>query len=121
MAEVTCTLNNLQTEVGPCIVATWGALNTNNQTAAAVKLPGYSDKSVQFVGSNFDSATISLHGSNDGTNFVVLTDPQGNNVAKTAAGLEAVTENTLWIKPVGASIGTNTSVVVTVFAKGVRS
>jgi hypothetical protein len=121
MAEVSVTVNNLQTEVGPCLVATWGALNTNNTTAAALRLPGYTDKSVQFVGSNFDSASISLHGSVDGTNFVVLTDPQGNAITKTAAGIEAVTENTLWVKPVGASIGTNTSVVVSIFAKGTRS
>lgn len=116
MAEVTATKTQVQTPAGLALSVTWGALNTNNQTAAIVEVPVLGRRSVQFVGSNFDSATISLHGSNDGTNFVILTDPQGNNCSKTAAGIEQIQEVTRYIRPVGASIGTNTSVVVTVFA-----
>jgi hypothetical protein len=117
MAEVSATQTAVQSKQGDCVIVTWGALNTNNQTAAAVSLPYFGDKSVQIQGSNFDGATIALHGSNDGTNFIVLTDPQGNNISKTSSAIEAVTEHTRYIKPVASGINTNTSVVVTVYAR----
>lgn len=121
MAEVSCT----QTKVlgfnnGLCTKFTWGAFTSANTTAAAISIPGFADKTVQIQGT-FDSCTVTLEGSNDGTNYIVLTDPQGNAISKTASAIEAVTENTLWIKPVLATAGASTSVVVTILAKaGVR-
>lgn len=117
MAEVSASKTQVKGPQGDCVVVVWGAITNTNQTAAAVELPYFADKSVQIQGSNFDSATVSLHGSNDGTNFIVLTDPQGNAISKTASGIEAVTEHTRYIKPVAASHGANTSVVVTVYAR----
>lgn len=118
MAEVSATRTVVNSAQGKAnLLVTWGAINTNNQTAAIVEMPDFNVKSVHFHGSNFDGATISLHGSNDGTNFIVLTDPQGTNIAKTASSIEQVQEHTRFIRPVGASIGTNTSVVVTVYGK----
>lgn len=118
MAEVSCTQTHVEGYHNrTCTKFTWGAFTAANTTAEAIQIPGLSDKSVQIQGSNFDGASVSLHGSNDGTNYIVLTDPQGNAITKTASAIEAVTENTLWIKPVLASAGASTSVVVTVLGK----
>ncbi len=43
--------------------------------------------------------SITLKGSNDGTNYYPLTDPQGNAITKTADSLEQITELTQFIKP----------------------
>jgi hypothetical protein len=119
MAEVACTKSQpTELHLRGCTMFTWGAFTATDLTAAAVKMGGLTDKSVQIQGT-FDSCTVTLQGSNDGTNYHLLTDPQGTDISKTASDLEAVTEATLWVKPVLASAGANTSVVVTIFAKGI--
>lgn len=78
-------------------------------------MPGSSVRSVQFTGTFGTGGTILLEGSNDGTNYVTLTDPQGNAISKTAAGIEAIEETTVYIRPrVSAGDGT-TSLVATLF------
>lgn len=96
------------------IRVTWTAL-TENDTAAPVDCGDFADRSV-FIGGTFGSATVIFQGSNDGTNYVVLTDPQGNNISKTSAGLEAVTELTAYARP-SASGGTSQSVNVVMIGR----
>lgn len=91
----------------------WAAI-TESDTCTAVSFPGARDKTVQVKGT-MGGATITLEGSLDddiaGT-YAGLTDPQGNAISFTAAGIESVMENTNWIKPVTAS-GSSSSVTVT--------
>lgn len=68
-------------------------------------------KSVQFVGT-FDGGTIILEGSNDGVNYHTLTDPQGNAISKTAAGLEEIEETTRYIRPRCTVAGAGTDIDV---------
>lgn len=89
------------------------ALNASNTSGDPVMMPGSVIRSVQIAGT-FDGSTITLQGSNDGTNYVTLTDPQGNAISKTAAAIEQIEDNTLYIKPSGASMGANTAITVTV-------
>lgn len=79
-------------------VVTWTGL-ANGENGAAVEMTGWADRSVQFTGTFSVNGTIQIEGSNDGTNYVVLTDPQGNNISKTAAALEMVTEITRYVRP----------------------
>lgn len=71
----------------------------NGDTGAPIKFPASAFKSIQFNGTFGAGGTIVLQGSNDGTNYYTLTDPQGNAISKTAAGLEAIEEICLWIRP----------------------
>lgn len=96
-------------------LATWTAMG-NADTGAPVQMSGASDRSVQIEGT-FASATVAIKGSNDGTNYQLLTDPQGNNISKSAAALEAITELTRYIQPV-TSGGSGTSVTVSVLLRG---
>lgn len=69
------------------------------------------DKSVQFEGTVTSAAIL---GSNDGTNFEILNDPQGNALtAVNAAKIEQLLENTWLIKP---TITTGT-VTFTIFGR----
>lgn len=96
-------------------VATWAAIG-DADTCTAIPMSGASDRSVQFSGT-FASATVLLNGSNDGTNYIVLTDPQGNAISKTSASIEQIMELTRFIKP-STSGGSGSAVTVSVLLKG---
>lgn len=59
----------------------------------------FADRTVQFDGTFGVGGSITLEGSNDGTNWFTLTDPQGNAITKTAAGLEVIEEGPRYIRP----------------------
>jgi hypothetical protein len=89
-------------------VLSWTGL-LNGDDGAPVEMPGSADRSVQFLGTFGVGGTIVLEGSNDGVNYVVLTDPQGNVISKAAAAIEGVLELTRWVRPrVSAGDGTTT-------------
>ena len=79
-------------------VLTWSGL-LNGDDGSPVEMPGSADRSVQFTGTFGAGGTIVFEGSNDGTNYVTLTDPQGNTISKTAAALESVVELTRYVRP----------------------
>lgn len=101
----------------------WGPLTTTNRTGSKVGLNGtvpicrLSDKTVHFTG-DFGAGTplLTLQGSNDGTNWLPLTDPQGTAITYGAAAMEAVVENPLYIRPSLAAGDGNTSVTVILVA-----
>lgn len=88
----------------------------NADTGTAVQMSGGGSRSVQIEGT-FGGATVVLQGSNDGTNYESLTDPQGNAISKTSAALEAIEELTRYVRAV-TSGGTGTSVTVSLLIKG---
>lgn len=96
-----------------CWTATWANV-TSADTCTSVALPVAGDRSVQFSGT-FDSATVALHGSNDGSNYLVLTDPQANGISTTVAKIEQIEEITLHVKPVFTGGGGSQSITVTLF------
>lgn len=81
-----------------CVLLVWTGL-LNGDTGEPAELAGHADKSVQILGTFGAGGTIVIEGSNDSTNYVTLTDPQGNAISKTAAALEMVAENTRKIRP----------------------
>jgi hypothetical protein len=86
----------------------WETLTTTNADGDPVEMPGHSDRSVQVVGTFGSGGTVDIEGSNDGSTWAILTDPQGNALSFTAAGLEAVAELTRYIRP-NVSAGDGTS------------
>ncbi len=69
-------------------------------TAGAVFLPKAVQLSVQVIGT-FDSATLAIQGSNDGTNFAALPTA----VSLTAAGLKLIAGPFKYYKPVTSGGG----------------
>lgn len=74
------------------------------------------DGSIQAIGT-FASATVTLEGSNDGTNWVTLTDPAGDPVTLTTAGLVMFLPRT-WKIRVTTSGGSGTDVDVFILLGG---
>ena len=89
----------------------WEALVSGSLDGESIELPDHADKSVQVVGT-FNTATIALQGSNDGTNWESLSDPQGNAIEMTTTGLKQILENTRFVRPLVTSVGGSTNVDV---------
>lgn len=89
----------------------------SGSTFKAFENPGYRDRTVQVEGSFFGTS-ISIEGSNDGTNYHTLNDPSGNPLTFTSAGIKQVLELTRWIRPAmtGGDSGGTTSVAVNMLA-----
>lgn len=95
---------------------TWAGL-LNSDTGNPVQILDWADYSVQFDGTFGVGGTIIFQGSNDGTNWHTLTDPQGNAVSKTVAAIEQVEEAVRYVRPnVTAGDGT-TALVATMFMR----
>lgn len=80
-------------------LASWNDL-TGTENGDPVSVARWSDKTIQVAGV-FTSITV--QGSNDGSNWATLHDLQGNNLSLTAAGMEVIAENPLLIRV--ASVG----------------
>jgi hypothetical protein len=66
---------------------------------------GGADRSVHFVSGAWNGTTAVLQGSNDGTNFLTLADPQGTALSATSDDIETVLEYTRSVRP-SVSAGT---------------
>lgn len=93
-------------------VTTWDGLLANDD-GEPVRLAVYSDRSIQVVGT-FGGASVTIGGSNDGVNYVALTDTAGNPLTLSVAGLKQIVELPVFLKPrvFGGSGATNLKVVL---------
>jgi len=71
----------------------------NTDTGVPLDGSNFNDKTVQVTGTFGAGGAVALEGSNDGTNYSVLTDPQGNALTFTAAKIEMVAECPRYIRP----------------------
>lgn len=79
-------------------IITWANLQ-NSDNGDPVESVRSSERTIQFEGIFGSGGIIQIEGSNDGNNWHVLTDPQGNNVSKASAGIETIVELTKYIRP----------------------
>lgn len=93
-------------------IISWKGMATG-ESGNSLPLAQYADRSVQVEGTFGAGGVISIQGSNDGVNYVTLTDPQGNPLSFTSAGLEAITEMVAFIRPVVLSGDGTTNINVT--------
>jgi hypothetical protein len=102
-------------------IITWSGLTFSGlDSGRPIQMAGSSDRSVQFTGTFGTGGSVLFEGSNDGTNYFTLTDPQGNTIVKTAAGGEQVIELTRYVRPrVTAGDGT-TSITCSLLLKRVK-
>jgi len=77
---------------------TWQGL-ANGDTGRPVRVSHMADKTVTVEGTFGAGGSISIEGSMDAITWAVLTDPQGNEITLTTEGVEAITENTRFVRP----------------------
>ena len=118
MADGATATAAVHTQVGRgCHLYTW--TSTGLDTALPISVPQAADKSVQVLGT-WGGATWTLQGSNDGTNYVGLSDMDDGTTAITATidptEIRQVYENTVWLRPITTG-GTGTSLVTSVLVR----
>jgi len=100
-------------------VATWTALDSTDSDGTAYEpsrtrpLAG----TIQATGT-FDSATVVLQGSNDGTNWEDLKDALGANISLTAAGYAEFSTAFLYLRPSTSGGGASQDIDVIICARG---
>ena len=98
-------------------IFTWADI-PNGDDGTPVELAQWADRSVQVTGTFGAGGSVRIEGSNDGTSYAPLTDPQGNDIDIASAKIEALSELVRYVRPrVTAGDGT-TSLTVTLLVKG---
>lgn len=101
---------------GRGLVATWTGL-LNGDDGSPIDWSEWADRTFQATGTFGAGGSVQMEWSNDGTNWVLASNPQGTTSAKTAAGGCALLESSLYVRPrVTAGDGT-TSLTVKLFAR----
>lgn len=101
---------------GEVAIFTWSGL-ANLDDGDPVAMSAYSDRSVQVTGTFGVGGNCRIQGSNDGVNWAVLTDPQGNDLNITSAKIEAVLEVTRLIRPLITAGDGTTNLAVTMLCR----
>lgn len=99
-------------------LTTWLALPVSSVGSAEGSARWY-QKSVQATGT-FDSATLTMQGSNDGSTWATLTTDGSTACTFTAAGVKNVFENTRFIRPSVGTGGASTQ-AINVYLVGVEN
>ncbi len=119
MATKTATLTDVSPNGdGSAMLVVWAAV-TNADTWAAIKMPGFTARSISVQGT-FDSATIVINGSIDGTNYTGLTNMAGTAISRTTAAVVGVSEAVLYYQPATSGGGGSQSSVVSMLFTGPR-
>jgi hypothetical protein len=94
---------------------TWTPLTDANPDGQPFQMPTWSDRTVQVTGT-FGGGTLTMQGSNDGTTWFTLVDPQGNALTWTTSDrIETVLDVPLFVRPL-ASGGASKSLTVIMVA-----
>jgi hypothetical protein len=104
-----------QTQTQKAFVAHWDNVSSGDE-CEKLQFSQYTDKSVQVAGT-FGGASLSFEGSNDGINWAVLTDPQGNPLTFVSGKIEMVTEASNYARPSISGGDGSTSLTVLVLLK----
>jgi len=95
------------------VFVVWTGLDADD-SGSPVELQGFPDRTVTIEGTFSVGGSCTMQGSNDGTNYYSLTDPQGNAITKTAGGIELITENPKYIRPLVTAGDGSTAIQVRV-------
>ncbi len=104
-------------ESGKTKLVTWTGLLNGDQGASAQWVE-YSDRCFQVTGTFGTGGSCTIQGSNDGTNWAALADPQGNALTFTSQKIEQALELPRYVRPTVTAGDGTTSLTVTLCMKG---
>jgi hypothetical protein len=116
MATRNATITDIS-PTGKSKLVTWtGLLNTDD--GAPADWVDYSDRCFQVTGTFGAGGSVTIQGSNDGTNWASLADPQGNALVFTSQRIEQALELPRFVRPLVTAGDGTTSLTVTLCMKG---
>lgn len=99
-------------------LATWASLLTT-ENGNSISCARWADKTVQVSGTAGVGGTVEIEGSNDGTNWGDLHDPQGNALTALTATVELIAENPMFIRAIVAGGDGTTNFKVTILGRDI--
>lgn len=114
MATIAPTVTELPPYDGSVKKYTWTPLTETNTDGAPIEMGPWADRSVQVEGT-FGGATVTIQGTNDGTNWQTLNNPASVALSFSAAGFKGILELPMKIRPLvtgGTSVSLTVSMVV---------
>ncbi|HEX8957641.1 MAG TPA: hypothetical protein VF798_15280 [Burkholderiaceae bacterium] len=112
MATVSATYDNDGAPDDAVRLVSWAGLANAGDVGDTQSLPAYSEKTFTVTGTFGGGASCTIQGSNDGTNWVALTNKQGNALTFTAAGIGTSQDRPLYIRPnLAAGAGASVTVI----------
>lgn len=115
MATIPYVASPLTTWKDKAHVITWANLSSGDD-GVPLEMPGSADRSVQVTGNFGSGGNLRVEGSNDGSNWNTLTDPQGNDINITASKIEQVMEVVRYMRP-RVTAGTSVSLTVSILVR----
>lgn len=103
-------------ELGTVKLVTWTGL-LNGDDGSPAQWCDYADRCVQVSGTFGTGGSVTVQGSNDGTTWATLVDPQGNNLTFTAAKIEQALELPRYVRPIVTAGDGTTSLTVTILMR----
>jgi hypothetical protein len=97
------------------LLTTWSGLLSGDDGDPA-GYGDFADRSVQVTGT-LSGATVTIQGSLDGNTWATLTDPTQNELVFSSLKIEAITEATVYVRPVVTGGDANTNVTVLLFGR----
>ncbi len=80
-------------------IYTWTPLTTTNADGDGAAYAGSGDRTVAVAGTFGVGGTVIVEGTLDNTNWFQLKDPSGTVISFSAAGLRAILENAVAVRP----------------------
>lgn len=98
--------SNLKGANNDATLTTW-LLTAADGDGEPLEAPSQADRTATLAGDTgaFNSQTVQIQGSNDGVAWYVCTSPTGTALSFTAAGMAAIAENPLYLRPYKSSGG----------------
>jgi hypothetical protein len=114
------TRNFVANLVGNCaVLVTWTGL-LNGDDGAPFEAADFDRDTLQATGTFGTGGSITMQGSNDGTNWVTLTDEANAALTFTAAGGDRAVQNFRFVRPIVTAGDGTTSLVTTALLLGWR-
>ena len=99
MATIKATQDRTVSFDESCIVIRWDGLATSGDVGDAQSLAAWSDKTFIVTGTFTGTPTVVIEGSNDGTNWVTLSNRQGTAMSFTSAAMNTSQDKPVFIRP----------------------
>lgn len=116
MATVTPTVTKVGDQDDSAVLFSW-ALTTANTDGSPLEWTQWADRCFQAVGT-WGAATLTIQGSNDGTNWFTLSNAAGATAATfTADGGKTIIELPRYVRPNLTTPGSGASITVTMLGR----
>ena len=96
------TINATQTTPsfdGSVVVVAWTGLAASGDVGDAQSYSNYGDKTFIVSGAFNGTPTVTIEGSNDGINWVTLSNRQGTSMTFTSAGMNTSQDKPVFVRP----------------------